>query len=133
VHASREEKKVMNQKTVYEELKRIDYQFPKYHIKILLRDFNPKVGRGNNSKPTTGNGSLHQESKDNIFRSANFATSKNLVVKARQVIRMREKMCMHGFGRETRRKETTWRPRRREEDNIKTELQVVFFGGHGLD
>jgi hypothetical protein len=50
---------VINQKRVYEELKQIVDHFSKYRIKILLGDFNPKVGRGNNSKPTIGNGSLH--------------------------------------------------------------------------
>jgi hypothetical protein len=90
VHASRAEKKVMNQKTVYEVLKRIVGHFPKFQIKILLGDFNAKVGRENNSKPTIKNGSLHQGSKDNGVRTANFATSKYIVVKAGQVVRMRE-------------------------------------------
>ena len=74
-------KKVTNQKTVYEELKRIVGHFPKHDIIIILGDFNAKVGRGNNSKPTIGNASLHQDSKDNGVGIVNFATSKNLVVK----------------------------------------------------
>ena len=64
----------MNQKTVYEELKRIVYHFLKYDIKILLGDFNEKVGRGNNSKPTIGNASLHQDTKDNGVGIVKFAT-----------------------------------------------------------
>jgi hypothetical protein len=75
--------KGMNQKTVYEELKRILDHFPKYDIKILLGDYNAKVGRGNNSKPTIGNASLHQDNKDNGVGVVNFGTSKNLVDKAR--------------------------------------------------
>jgi len=51
-------------------------------MKILLGDFHAKVGRENIFKPTTGNGSLHQDSNDNGFRIVNFATSKNLVVKS---------------------------------------------------
>src|SRR5215468_8482501 len=54
--------------------------FPKYHIKILLGDFNAKVGREDIFKPTIGNESLHQDSNDNGVRIVNFATSKNLVV-----------------------------------------------------
>ena len=46
----------------------------------LLGDFNAKVGRENIFKPTIGNESLHQDSKDNEVRIVNFATSKNLVV-----------------------------------------------------
>jgi len=56
--------------------------FPKYHVKILLGDFNAKFGRKNIFKPTIGNESLHQDSNDNCVRIANFATPKNLVDKS---------------------------------------------------
>ena len=51
-------------------------------MKILLGDFNAKVGRENIFKPTIGNENLHQDSNDNGIRLVNFATSKNLVVKS---------------------------------------------------
>ena len=51
-------------------------------MKILLGDFNAKVGRENIFKPTIGNESLHKDSNDNGVRIVNFATSKNLVVKS---------------------------------------------------
>jgi len=51
-------------------------------MKIQLGDFNAKVGRDNIFKPTTGNGSLHQDSNDNGIRIVNYATSKNQVVKS---------------------------------------------------
>ena len=57
-------------------------QFPKYHMKMLLGDFNAKVGRENIFKPTIGQESLHQDSNDNGVRLVNFATSQNLVVKS---------------------------------------------------
>ena len=57
------------------------YHFPKYHMKIILGDFNAKVGRDTIFKPTIGNESLHQYSNDKGVRIVNFATSKNLVVK----------------------------------------------------
>ena len=41
-----------------------------------------EVGRENIFKLTIGNESLHQDSNDNGVRIANFATSKNLVVKS---------------------------------------------------
>jgi len=50
-------------------------------MKILLRHFNAKVGRDNIFKPTIGNDSLHQGSKDNGVRTVTLAKSKNLVVK----------------------------------------------------
>jgi len=51
-------------------------------LKILLGNFNAKVGRENIFKPTIGNDCLHQGSNDNGVRIVNFATSKNLVVKS---------------------------------------------------
>ena len=51
-------------------------------MKILLGDFNAKVGRENIFKPTFRNESLHWDSNDNGVRIVNFATSKNLVVKS---------------------------------------------------
>ena len=49
-------------------------------MKMLLGDFNAKVGRENIFKPTIGQESLHQDSNDNGVRLVNFATSKNLVL-----------------------------------------------------
>jgi len=51
-------------------------------MKILLGDFNAKVGRDIIFKPTIRQESLHQDSNDNGVRIVNFATSKNLVVKS---------------------------------------------------
>ena len=56
--------------------------FPKYDMKILLGDFNAKVGREIIFKQTIGNEILHQDSNDNGVRIVNFATSKNVVVKS---------------------------------------------------
>ena len=47
----------------------------KYHIKILLRDLNPKVGREDIFKPTAGNESLHEDGNDNGVRAVKFVTS----------------------------------------------------------
>jgi hypothetical protein len=49
-------------------------------MKILLGDFNAKVGRGYIIKLTIRNEIPHQDSNDNGVRIINFATSKNLVV-----------------------------------------------------
>jgi len=73
----------MSQKIVfYEELEQVFDHFPKFHMKILLGDINPKVGRENIFKPTIGQESLHQDNNDNGVRLVNFATSKTLVVKS---------------------------------------------------
>jgi hypothetical protein len=51
-------------------------------MKILLGDFNTKLGRENILKLKIGNESLHQYSNDNGVRIVNFITSKKLVVKS---------------------------------------------------
>jgi hypothetical protein len=53
-------------------------KFPKYHMKILLLDFNAKAGKEDIFKPTIRNESLHEISNDNGVRIVNFSTSKNL-------------------------------------------------------
>jgi hypothetical protein len=66
----------------YEKLKQVLDKFPRYHMKILSGDFNAKVGRADIFKPIIGNESLHEASNDNGVRVVNFATPKNLTVKA---------------------------------------------------
>ena len=53
-----------------------------FRMKIILRNFNAKVGRENIFKPTLGSENLHQDSNDNGITVVNFASSKNLVVKS---------------------------------------------------
>jgi hypothetical protein len=60
----------------YWELNRVFDKLPKYHMKILLGDFNAKVGSEHIFKSTIGNESLHKISNDNGVRLVNFATSK---------------------------------------------------------
>jgi hypothetical protein len=82
MHAPREEKSDESKDSFYEELEQVFYHRPKYHVKILLGDFNGNVGRENIFKPTIGKESLHQDSNDNGVRLVSFATSKSLVVKS---------------------------------------------------
>jgi hypothetical protein len=67
----------------YEELERVFDKFPKYHMKILLGDFNAKVCREDIFKLTIGNESLHEISNDNGVRLVNYATSKTSESKVR--------------------------------------------------
>jgi hypothetical protein len=57
-------------------------KFPQYHTKIVLGDFNAKVGREDIFKPTSGNDSLQEISNENGVRAANFAISKNLTARS---------------------------------------------------
>jgi hypothetical protein len=82
VHALCEDKRDDIKDSFCEKLGCIFDQFPMYSMKILLGDFNAKVGRENIFRPTVGNESLHEISTDIGVRVVSFATSKNLVVKS---------------------------------------------------
>jgi hypothetical protein len=78
VHTPTEAKNDDMKGSFYKELERAIDKFPKYHMKILLADFNIKVGRENIFKPTIGNESLHAISNDNEVRVVNFAIFNSL-------------------------------------------------------
>jgi hypothetical protein len=82
VHAPTEDKTDDVKDSFYEEVECVFDKFPKYHMKILLGDFNAKVGREDIFKPTIGNESLHKISKDGRVGVVNFATSKIITVKS---------------------------------------------------
>jgi hypothetical protein len=65
VHAPCEDASDDIKDSFYEEIGRVFDQFPKYDMKILLGDFNAKVGRDDIFKPTIGNESSHKISNDN--------------------------------------------------------------------
>jgi hypothetical protein len=82
VHAPCEDTSDDIKDSFYEELGRVFDQFLRYYMKILLGDFNAKVGREDIFKQTIGNESSHEISNDNGVRVINFGPSKNLVVKS---------------------------------------------------
>jgi exonuclease III len=65
----------------YEELECVFDQLPKYHMKILLGDFNAQVEREDIFKSALKNESLHEINIVNGMRVINFATSEILIVK----------------------------------------------------
>jgi exonuclease III len=71
VHAPTEDKDDVTKDSFYEELEQVFDQFLRYHMKILLGDFNAKVGREDIFKPIIGNESLHEANNDNRVRVAN--------------------------------------------------------------
>jgi len=83
VHAPSEEESDDSKDTFYGELEQFFYHFPKYQMKILLVEFNAKVGRENIFKPTIGNESLCQDSNENGVRTVKFSTSKIWLLRAR--------------------------------------------------
>jgi hypothetical protein len=79
MHAPIEKKSDDLKHRFYEELDYVSEHFPKYHVNILLRNFNAKLKEGDILKSTTGNEKLHQESNNNGFRIVKIATSKYLL------------------------------------------------------
>jgi exonuclease III len=82
IHAPTEDKTDDVKDRLYDELECVFDKFHKYHMIILLGDFNTKVGREDISKPTIGNKNLHKTSDYNGVRSVNCPTSKNLRIKS---------------------------------------------------
>jgi hypothetical protein len=76
VHAQTEDRYSVTKDSICEELECVFDQFPKYHRKILLLDFNAKVGREDIFEQALGNESLHISSNDSGVRVVNFTTSK---------------------------------------------------------
>jgi len=75
VHASSEEKSDDSKDSFFfKNYSRPFYHFTKYHMKILLGDFNAKVGREVIFNLTVGNESLRQVSNDNGVRIVNSVT-----------------------------------------------------------
>jgi hypothetical protein len=65
VHAPCEDKSDDAKDSFYEKLGHVFDHFPKYDMKILLRDFNVKVGREDIFKPTIRNKNSQEISYDN--------------------------------------------------------------------
>jgi hypothetical protein len=68
VHAPTEDKDDDIKDSFYKEIEQVFYQFPRYNTKILLGDFNAKIGREAIFKPIIGNESLYEVSNDNGVR-----------------------------------------------------------------
>jgi len=73
VRAPTEDKNYDIMDECYEELEREFYQFPKYHMKILLGDFNANIGTEDTFKIIIWNNSLFESGNDNAVRIVNFA------------------------------------------------------------
>jgi len=75
MHAPSQKKSDNSKGIFYEDLQEFFFNnFPQYHMKILLGDFNAKLGREDIFKPTVGSESLHQDNNDTGVRIVNFAT-----------------------------------------------------------
>lgn len=81
-HAPTEEKDETTKDQFYSQLELVYDELPKADIKILLGDFNAKIGREEQFYRTVGNNSLHRVSNKNGLRVIDFASSRNLVCRS---------------------------------------------------
>ncbi|XP_055856006.1 uncharacterized protein LOC129919181 [Episyrphus balteatus] len=79
-HAPTEEKDDTTKANFYELLEKTYEQIPSYDIKIVLGDFNAKLGREDIFGSTVGKHSLHDNTSDNGFRLVDFAAGQNVVI-----------------------------------------------------
>jgi endonuclease/exonuclease/phosphatase family metal-dependent hydrolase len=75
VHAPTEEKD-----DFYEDLERLYMKAPKHDIKVLMGDFNAKVGKETGLTPNIGKYNLHEETNNNGWRMIDFAITKNMAI-----------------------------------------------------
>jgi hypothetical protein len=80
VYAPTEEKDNEVKELFYEKLVEVYDGAPKRDIKIILGDFNAKIGREVYYRPTIGKYSLHENSNENGTHVIDFAASRNMVV-----------------------------------------------------
>ena len=81
VHAPTKEKDEIKKDDFYEDLERMYMKVPKYDIKVVMGDFNAKVGKEQGLGPNVGKYSLHEETNTNEWRMIDFAITKNMAMR----------------------------------------------------
>ena len=83
VHAKMEEKDEMQKDDFHEDLERIYMKVPKHDTKVMMGDFNAKVGKESGLAPNVGKYSLHEETNNDGWRMIDFAITKNMAICSR--------------------------------------------------
>ncbi|XP_049301896.1 craniofacial development protein 2-like [Bactrocera dorsalis] len=79
-HAPTEEKDDVTKDAFYECLERTYERCPRHDVKIVLGDFNARVGKEGIFGTTVGKFSLHEETSPNGLRLIDFAGARNMVI-----------------------------------------------------
>ena len=75
-----EEKDEMQKDDFHEDLERIYMKVPKHDTKVMMGDFNAKVGKESGLAPNVGKYSLHEETNNNGWRMIDFAITKDMAI-----------------------------------------------------
>uniref|UniRef100_A0A4P6DBQ5 Putative endonuclease-reverse transcriptase panstrongylus lignarius n=1 Tax=Rhodnius prolixus TaxID=13249 RepID=A0A4P6DBQ5_RHOPR len=84
VHAPTEDKDEEVKDEFYGQLEAVYDSIPSNDIKIVLGDFNAKLGQEESYRPFLGRHSLHEISNENGMRMIDFAISKNMSIRSTQ-------------------------------------------------
>ena len=79
-HAPTEDKDDTTKDAFYDKLEDLYNRCPRSDMKIVVGDFNAKVGKEGIFGPTVGKFSLHGKTSDNGFRLISFAAAQNMVL-----------------------------------------------------
>ncbi|XP_055919557.1 craniofacial development protein 2-like [Eupeodes corollae] len=79
-HAPTDDAEESNKEDFYDLLNRAHGACPEYEVKIVLGDFNAKIGKEDIFGGLVGKQSLHEETTDNGFRLIDFAAARNTVI-----------------------------------------------------
>jgi hypothetical protein len=82
VHASMEEKEELFKDCFYNKLNHTHQRIPAHDTKIIVGDFQAKIGKEEVFRPVIGNCSLHETSYENGIRETDFATNNNMMIKS---------------------------------------------------
>jgi hypothetical protein len=79
-YSSTEDKNEEIKNEFYDSLDMLYNSLPADKPKIVIRDFNAKIGKEMIYKPTIGSESLYVESNDNGYKLISFAAAKNMTI-----------------------------------------------------
>lgn len=67
-------------RSFYDEIDHLWGSCPKHDVKIIMGDFNAKIGRKEEFRPVIGKFSLHLDTNDNGSRLISFAASHDMII-----------------------------------------------------
>jgi len=79
-HAPTEDKDDEEKDKFYLELETVYNQCPRHDIKMVLGDFNTKVGKEESNYPYAGRNGLHEECNGNGYKLVQFAAATDMII-----------------------------------------------------